>query len=182
MSGRRALLAAGVLAVAPGGCGAGLGANELRTRASAICAQTAAATDRIPVPSTLDQGARNAQDAVSMIQTGESALNTTHSMLQRMRQLAVQAANDTYTDTDRKNIQAEINQLISEIDRIAQQTPGAPNDDGADGKADCRIDPLPSGEHDEPAGNDDAERHAGIGDHMQEGAADIEIAVPSRHE
>jgi flagellin len=69
-----------------------------------------------------DQGARNAQDAVSMIQTGESALNTTHSMLQRMRQLAVQAANDTYTDIDRKNIQAEINQLISEIDRISQQT------------------------------------------------------------
>src|SRR5712692_5650670 len=69
-----------------------------------------------------DQGARNAQDAVSMIQTGESALNTTQSMLQRMRQLAVQASNDTYTDTDRKNIQAEINQLISEIDRISQQT------------------------------------------------------------
>src|SRR5229473_1077499 len=69
-----------------------------------------------------DQGARNAQDAVSMIQTGESALNTTQSMLQRMRQLAVQASNDTYPDTDRKNIQAEINQLISEIDRISQQT------------------------------------------------------------
>jgi flagellin len=69
-----------------------------------------------------DQGARNAQDAVSMIQTGESALNTTQSMLQRMRQLAVQASNDTYTDTDRRNIQAEINQLISEIDRISQQT------------------------------------------------------------
>src|SRR5712692_3647150 len=69
-----------------------------------------------------DQGARNAQDAVSLIQTGESALSTTHSMLQRMRQLAVQASNDTYTDTDRRNIQAEINQLISEIDRISQQT------------------------------------------------------------
>ncbi|HLQ33322.1 MAG TPA: flagellin, partial [Chloroflexota bacterium] len=69
-----------------------------------------------------DQGARNAQDAVSLIQTGESALSTTHSMLQRMRQLSVQASNDTYTDTDRRNIQAEINQLISEIDRISQQT------------------------------------------------------------
>ncbi|HLG73300.1 MAG TPA: flagellin [Chloroflexota bacterium] len=69
-----------------------------------------------------DQGARNAQDAISMVQTGESALGTTQSMLQRMRQLAVQAANDTYTDQDRHNIQAEINQLISEIDRISQQT------------------------------------------------------------
>ncbi len=69
-----------------------------------------------------DQGNRNAQDAVSMIQTGESALNTTHAILQRMRQLAVQAANDTYTSTDRANIQDEINQLISEVDRIAQQT------------------------------------------------------------
>src|SRR5712692_5197053 len=69
-----------------------------------------------------DQGARNAQDAVSMVQTSESALNTTQSMLQRMRQLAVEAANGTYTDSDRKNIQAEINQLVSEIDRISQQT------------------------------------------------------------
>ncbi len=69
-----------------------------------------------------DQGNRNAQDAISMIQTGESALNTTHSILQRMRQLAVQASNDTYTSSDRSNIQSEINQLISEVDRIAQQT------------------------------------------------------------
>src|SRR5581483_4709186 len=69
-----------------------------------------------------DQGGRNAQDAISMIQTGESALNTTESILQRMRQLSVQAANDTYTTQDRQNIQSEVNQLISEIDRIAQQT------------------------------------------------------------
>jgi flagellin len=69
-----------------------------------------------------DQGSRNAQDAISMVQTSESALNTTQQMLQRMRQLAVEAANGTYTDSDRKNIQAEINQLISEIDRISQQT------------------------------------------------------------
>src|SRR5712691_3565038 len=56
-----------------------------------------------------DQGARNAQDAVSLIQTGESALSTTHSMLQRMRQLSEQASNETYTDTDRRKIQAESN-------------------------------------------------------------------------
>ena len=72
--------------------------------------------------SGFDQGGRNAQDAISMIQTGESALSTTESILQRMRQLSVQASNDTYTSQDRQNIQSEINQLISEIDRIAQQT------------------------------------------------------------
>src|SRR5579862_8606488 len=69
-----------------------------------------------------DQGGRNAQDAISMIQTGESALSTTQAMLQRMRQLAVQASNDTYTTQDRQNIQSEVNQLVSEIDRISQQT------------------------------------------------------------
>jgi flagellin len=69
-----------------------------------------------------DQGARNAQDAISMIQTGESALGTIHDILQRMRQLAVQAANDTYTSSDRQNIQAEIYQLVAEIDRISTQT------------------------------------------------------------
>src|SRR5579862_959013 len=69
-----------------------------------------------------DQGNRNAQDSISMIQTAESALNTTHAILQRMRELAVQASNDTYTSSDRANIQSEVNQLISEVDRIAQQT------------------------------------------------------------
>ncbi|HEY8745417.1 MAG TPA: flagellin, partial [Chloroflexota bacterium] len=67
-------------------------------------------------------GGRNAQDSISMLQTGESALNTTHAMLQRMRELAVQASNDTYTNTDRKSMQLEINQLVQEIDRIASQT------------------------------------------------------------
>src|SRR5579862_3020122 len=69
-----------------------------------------------------DQGSRNAQDAISMIQTGESALNTVQDILQRMRELSVQASNDTYTATDRQNIQSEVNQLISEIDRISSQT------------------------------------------------------------
>ncbi|SRR5581483_1986313 len=68
------------------------------------------------------QAGMNAQDAISMIQTGESALNTVHDILQRMRQLAVQASNDTETTTDRQDIQSEINQLISEIDRISSQT------------------------------------------------------------
>jgi flagellin len=70
----------------------------------------------------LNQAVRNAQDGISLIQTAEGALNETHSILQRMRQLAVQAANDTATDTDRQRIQEEVTQLASEIDRIANTT------------------------------------------------------------
>ncbi|HHW41583.1 MAG TPA: flagellin [Syntrophomonadaceae bacterium] len=70
----------------------------------------------------LDQAARNAQDAISMIQTAEGALNETHSILQRMRELAVQAASDTNTADDRAEIQKEINQLRDEIDRIGNST------------------------------------------------------------
>ncbi|MED1489869.1 flagellin [Bacillus smithii] len=70
----------------------------------------------------LDQATRNAQDGISLIQTAEGALNETHSILQRMRELAVQAANDTNTDADRNEIQKEINQLVSEIDRIGNNT------------------------------------------------------------
>lgn len=70
----------------------------------------------------LDQAQRNAQDSISLIQTAEGALNETHSILQRMRELAVQAANDTNSTTDREEIQKEINQLTDEIDRIANTT------------------------------------------------------------
>jgi len=70
----------------------------------------------------LDQASRNAQDGISLIQTAEGALNEVHSILQRMRELAVQAANDTNTDVDRGEIQKEINQLIAEIDRIGNNT------------------------------------------------------------
>jgi len=70
----------------------------------------------------LDQASRNAQDGVSLIQTAEGALNETHSILQRMRELAVQSSNDTNTADDRKEIQTEINQLTNEIDRIAETT------------------------------------------------------------
>lgn len=70
----------------------------------------------------LDQAVRNAQDSISLIQTAEGALNETHSILQRMRELAVQAANDTNTAADRQAIQDEINQLANEIDRIANTT------------------------------------------------------------
>src|SRR5437762_8088181 len=70
----------------------------------------------------LAQAQRNAQDGISMIQTAEGALNESHSILQRMRELTVQAANDTLADTDRNAIKSEIGQLGSEIDRIAGST------------------------------------------------------------
>ncbi|WP_422121896.1 flagellin [Planococcus sp. X10-3] len=70
----------------------------------------------------LEQASSNAQDGISLMQTAEGALNETHDILQRMRELAVQSANDTNTDTDRGEIQKEIDQLTSEIDRIANTT------------------------------------------------------------
>ncbi|WP_027630254.1 flagellin [Ruminiclostridium cellobioparum] len=70
----------------------------------------------------LDQASRNSSDSISLIQTAEGALNETHSILQRMRELSVQAANDTNTDDDRKELQAEVDQLIAEIDRIGNTT------------------------------------------------------------
>lgn len=70
----------------------------------------------------LDQASRNSQDGISLIQTAEGALNETHSILQRMRELAVQAANDTNITDDRAQIQQEINQLTSEINRISNTT------------------------------------------------------------
>jgi flagellin len=70
----------------------------------------------------LDQASRNAQDGISMIQTAEGALNETHDILQRMRELATQAANDTNTGDDRKEIQKEINQLTGEVSRIGNNT------------------------------------------------------------
>lgn len=70
----------------------------------------------------LDMAGKNAQDSISLIQTAEGALTETHSILQRMRELAVQSSNDTNTDKDRKELQAEVTQLKSEIDRIGNTT------------------------------------------------------------
>lgn len=70
----------------------------------------------------LKQASRNAQDGISLIQTAEGALNETHSILQRMRELAVQANNETNNDDDIASIQKEANQLAREIDRIADNT------------------------------------------------------------
>lgn len=70
----------------------------------------------------LNRASDNANDGISMIQTAEGALNESHSILQRMRELAVQAANGTETDSDRSNLQDEVEQLQEELDRIATDT------------------------------------------------------------
>ena len=70
----------------------------------------------------LTMASKNAQDGISLIQTAEGALNESHSILQRMRELAVQAANDTNVDVDRESLQAEIDQLAQELTRIAENT------------------------------------------------------------
>lgn len=70
----------------------------------------------------LDQASRNAQDGISLIQTAEGAMSETQSILQRMRELAVQGANDTLTTADRSNISDELTELSSELDRISTTT------------------------------------------------------------
>ena len=70
----------------------------------------------------LNKASSNAQEGISLVQVAEGALNETHSILQRMNELATQAANDTNTSTDRTAIQAEIDQLTSEINRIQSTT------------------------------------------------------------
>ena len=70
----------------------------------------------------LNQATTNAQDAISLVQTAEGALNEQHAILQRMRTLAVQSANDTNTDADRASIQKEVDQLVTELDRISSST------------------------------------------------------------
>ncbi len=70
----------------------------------------------------LNQASTNAQDGISLIQTAEGALNESHSILQRMNELAVKAANDTNQSIDRSAIQDEINALGAELDRIASTT------------------------------------------------------------
>ena len=70
----------------------------------------------------LDQASTNAQDGISAVQTAEGALTEVHSMLQRMNELATQAANGTNSESDRQSIQDEIDQLTTEIDRVAETT------------------------------------------------------------
>jgi flagellin len=70
----------------------------------------------------LAQAGRNASDAISMVQTAEGALNEVHSMLQRVRELAVQYKNGTLSTNDQNSIQSEVNQLKAEIERIGSDT------------------------------------------------------------
>ena len=70
----------------------------------------------------LKQASRNAQDGISLIQTAEGALNESHAILQRMRELAVQSANDTNVGDDREALQKEVLALIEELDRIGNNT------------------------------------------------------------
>ena len=70
----------------------------------------------------LNQAARNANDGISLAQTAEGALQESTNILQRMRELAVQSANDTNTAADRNSLQAEVDQLVAELDRIADTT------------------------------------------------------------
>ncbi len=70
----------------------------------------------------LTKATENAEDGISMVQTADGALNEVHDMLQRMNELCVQAANGTNSISDRQNIQDEVSQLITEIDRVAETT------------------------------------------------------------
>jgi flagellin len=70
----------------------------------------------------LNQAVRNSNDGISLAQTAEGALNETTNILQRIRELSVQSANDTNNDSDRASLQAEVSQLKTELDRIAETT------------------------------------------------------------
>ena len=70
----------------------------------------------------LNQAVRNANDGISLAQTAEGALQESTNILQRMRELAVQSANDTNSDSDRQSLQSEVEQLQEELDRIAETT------------------------------------------------------------
>ena len=70
----------------------------------------------------LDQASANAEDGISAVQTAEGALTEVHDMLQRMNELAVKASNGTMSSDDRQTVQDEVDQLLTEIDRVAETT------------------------------------------------------------
>lgn len=92
----------------------------------------------------LDQAIRNSNDGISLIQTAEGALDETTNILQRMRELSVQSSNGIYSDADRSTLNAEVSQLKSEIDRIAESTSfnGKTILDGSLGKVDLQVGAL----------------------------------------
>lgn len=89
----------------------------------------------------LDQAIRNANDGISLIQTAEGALDEVTNILQRMRELSIQSANGIYSQVDRQTLDAEVQQLKSEIDRIAASTTfnGQPLLDGSLGNVELQI-------------------------------------------
>jgi flagellin len=97
--------------------------SGLRINSAKDDAAGLAITDRMTAQIRgLNQASRNANDGISLAQTAEGALQETTNLLQRMRELAVQSANDTNSASDRESLQAEVTQLVSEMDRIAQTT------------------------------------------------------------
>ncbi len=92
----------------------------------------------------LDQAVRNANDGISLVQTAEGALDETTNILQRMRELSIQSANGIYSDADRSTLDAEVQQLKAEIDRIAETTTfnGRSLLDGSLGVVDLQIGPM----------------------------------------
>lgn len=89
----------------------------------------------------LDQAVRNANDGISLIQTAEGALQESTNILQRMRELAIQSSNGIFSDTDRATLDAEVQQLVSELDRIAETTSfnGQSLLDGTLGEVDLQV-------------------------------------------
>ncbi|MBU5473614.1 flagellin N-terminal helical domain-containing protein [Roseburia sp. MSJ-14] len=117
----------------------------------------------------LNQASRNASDGVSVLDTADGALNEVASMLQRMRELSVQAANETNTETDLKAIQAEITSLTDEIDRVSKDTEYNTMN-LLDGTQDTRVYPNVRG----------IER-IDISDNVEKGVYSITVNAPAEH-
>ncbi|MGE4317551.1 MAG: flagellin [Deferribacterales bacterium] len=97
--------------------------SGLRINSAADDASGLAISEKLKAQiSGLDRASMNAQDGISMLQTAEGGLSTIQDMVQRMRELAVQASNGVYTSSDREEIQKEVDQLKEEIDRVASST------------------------------------------------------------
>lgn len=100
----------------------GLASGKRINRASDDAAGSAVASRMTTQVRGLAQAQRNASDGIAALQTFESAMSSQGDIMQRMRELAVQSANGTYSADDRTNLHAEFTQLVAEIDRIAQKT------------------------------------------------------------
>ena len=89
----------------------------------------------------LDQAVRNANDGISLIQTAEGALDESTNILQRMRELSVQSSNGIYSDSDRATLDAEVQQLVAELDRISETTSfnGQKILDGSQGSIELQV-------------------------------------------